>query len=225
MDTGGGGGSGSGDVTSKDPNEVLLALETVAEVQARGVDETTSLHGIEYLGADTVRSQECCGGGGETGGARPEGLVATSAPAGGGVETASRGDNRTADAATAAAVNFPLTVRPPSAASFRSQPAVLSPTATKGTPTGNGYENCYYNSVCNEFVCKVHAKAGPFGAVLLYFDYVRWLWIATDKQRLNRVPAEGTQVSERIQVRDSTPTPIPPHPKSRRFAKGEFRSA
>lgn len=51
-----------------------------------------------------------------------------------------------------------------------------------------------------EFVSKEHARAGPFKAVLLYLDYVRWLWIATDKSRLDRQQAEAC-ASERVRVR------------------------
>ena len=51
-----------------------------------------------------------------------------------------------------------------------------------------------------DFVSKEHSRAGPFKAVLLYFDYVRWLWSATDKARLDREQAGG-QVSERVKVR------------------------
>lgn len=57
----------------------------------------------------------------------------------------------------------------------------------------------------SEFVRKKHARAGPFKGVLLYLDYVRWLWIATDKQRLDREQAEGL-VSERVKVRTETYT-------------------
>ena len=56
-----------------------------------------------------------------------------------------------------------------------------------------------------DFVSKKHSRAGPFKAVLLYFDYVRWLWGATDKARLDREQAGG-QVSERVKVRLSTHT-------------------
>lgn len=52
----------------------------------------------------------------------------------------------------------------------------------------------------SEFVSKQHSKAGPFRALLVYVDYVRWLWIATDKERLDREQA-GDQVSERVKVR------------------------
>lgn len=51
-----------------------------------------------------------------------------------------------------------------------------------------------------DFVSKKHSRAGPFKAVLLYSDYVRWLWGATDKARLDREQAGG-QVSDRVKVR------------------------
>lgn len=51
----------------------------------------------------------------------------------------------------------------------------------------------------SEFVSKEHRRAGPFKAVLLYLDYVRWLWNVTDKERLDREQPEG-MVSERVKV-------------------------
>ncbi|CAN0258930.1 unnamed protein product, partial [Laminaria digitata] len=51
-----------------------------------------------------------------------------------------------------------------------------------------------------DFVSKEHSRAGPFKAALLYVDYLRWLWGATDKARLDREQAGG-QVSERVKVR------------------------
>ena len=54
-----------------------------------------------------------------------------------------------------------------------------------------------------EFVSKEHRRAGPFKAVLLYFDYVRWLWNVTDKERLDREQGRGV-VSERVKVMMTT---------------------
>ncbi|CAM9973036.1 unnamed protein product, partial [Hapterophycus canaliculatus] len=51
----------------------------------------------------------------------------------------------------------------------------------------------------SEFVSKEHRRAGPFKAVLLYLDYVRWLWNVTDKERLDREQPEG-MVSERVKT-------------------------
>lgn len=51
-----------------------------------------------------------------------------------------------------------------------------------------------------EFVSKEHRRAGPFKAVLLYLDYVRWLWVVTDKERLDREQPQDL-VSERVKVR------------------------
>lgn len=50
-----------------------------------------------------------------------------------------------------------------------------------------------------EFVSKEHRRAGPFKAVLLYLDYVRWLWDVTDKERLDREQPQGV-VSEKVKV-------------------------
>lgn len=57
-----------------------------------------------------------------------------------------------------------------------------------------------------EFVSKEHRRAGPFKAVLLYFDYVRWLWNVTDKERLDREQPQG-MVSERVKVMVTTSKP------------------
>ena len=54
-----------------------------------------------------------------------------------------------------------------------------------------------------EFVSKEHRRAGPFKAVLLYLDYVRWLWDVTDKERLDREQPQGL-VSERVKVTHTT---------------------
>lgn len=51
-----------------------------------------------------------------------------------------------------------------------------------------------------EFVSKEHRRAGPFKAVLLYLDYVRWLWDVTDKERLDREQPQGV-VSEKVKVK------------------------
>lgn len=51
-----------------------------------------------------------------------------------------------------------------------------------------------------EFVSKKYAKLGPFGALLVYRDYVRWLWTATDREKLDRAQARE-QVAERVKVR------------------------
>ncbi|CBJ25849.1 Phosphatidate cytidylyltransferase [Ectocarpus siliculosus] len=50
-----------------------------------------------------------------------------------------------------------------------------------------------------EFVSKEHRRAGPFKAVLLYLDYVRWLWDVTDKERLDREQPQGV-VSEKVKT-------------------------
>ncbi|CAB1096652.1 unnamed protein product [Ectocarpus sp. CCAP 1310/34] len=50
-----------------------------------------------------------------------------------------------------------------------------------------------------EFVSKEHRRAGPFRAVLLYLDYVRWLWDVTDKARLDREQPQGV-VSEKVKT-------------------------
>lgn len=51
-----------------------------------------------------------------------------------------------------------------------------------------------------EFVSKEHRRAGPFKAVLLYLDYVRWLWNVTDTERLDREQPQG-MVSEKVKVK------------------------
>lgn len=68
--------------------------------------------------------------------------------------------------------------------------AAASDAAGGGTFPGHG---------ASEFVSKEHRRAGPFKAVLLYLDYVRWLWNVTDKERLDREQPEG-MVSERVKV-------------------------
>lgn len=50
-----------------------------------------------------------------------------------------------------------------------------------------------------DFVRRRHPQAGPLGFAFLYWDYVRWLWIATDKTQLDRAQA-GDEVSGRIKA-------------------------
>lgn len=52
-----------------------------------------------------------------------------------------------------------------------------------------------------DFVSKPHRWAGPLGVLFVYLDYVRWLWTATDRDKLDREQA-GEQVVEKVKVRE-----------------------
>lgn len=55
----------------------------------------------------------------------------------------------------------------------------------------------------SEFVGREYSKAGPFGALWVYYDYVRWLWIATDGERLERTQKQDCVV-DRVKVNMET---------------------
>lgn len=50
-----------------------------------------------------------------------------------------------------------------------------------------------------EFVSKSYRWAGPFGVLLMYRDYVRWLWTATDKVKRDREQA-SEQVVDKVKM-------------------------
>lgn len=130
-------------------------------------------------------------------------LVATAAAAAAAMESGDAGDEDTAGAeggppapeidgtaVTAAAVAAAEAVKETAAqaaADVAGADAVAPPAPAVFASSGG------------EFVSKEHRRAGPFKAVLLYLDYVRWLWNVTDKERLDREQGRGV-VSERVKV-------------------------
>lgn len=171
MDTG-------GDIASEGASEVFVTVEAAATSAAVAAPAAVRVEGEtksprdKPLAVDTARLQDCGG----MGKASPETLVA-------------HGDGDSANISPSLRPGATPDTPGAFAASCCTQPAVL---VEETTAPKSSKENCSGN----EFVSKVHAKAGPFGAVLLYFDYVRWLWIATDKERLEREQGGA----ERIQV-------------------------
>lgn len=160
-----------GEIASEDASEVFVAVEAAENSAVVAAPAAIKVEGETKSPRDKPLAAgtthlQDCGGMGNT---SPETLVV-------------HGDGSTANISPSLRPGATPDTPRAATASCCPQPAIL----VEETATTPG----------SEFVSKVHAKAGPFGAVLLYFDYVRWLWFATDRERLDREQGGA----ERIQV-------------------------
>lgn len=144
-------------------------LSAETESEATGVDSAA----VGDEGVDI--------GGGSEGAAVSEDLAAAAAAVDGAESAAAEGAAAAADADGAE----------PAVAGTDAAADAVAAAATGAAPV--------LPSAGEEFVRMEHRRAGPFKAVLLYLDYVRWLWNVTDKERLDREQPQG-MVSERVKV-------------------------